>query len=417
MFNKYICALDIGSSKIAAAVAQIKNRRIRNVFFETNISKGIKRGAIINSIDLVSCLTRVLKNLENKSGINIKSVYSNISGEGIVAKHSRAIIPLAERGNKVITLADIQKVNEQARILGLSLEEEIIHAMPFSYAIDSKNEILNPLGLYSHRLEVDLYLVCGKLSFIQSLTRAINQAGYEIKDLFFSGIATSKIALGNDFKKGINILCDIGSDKTELLFFNDGLLREIKILPVGGDDLTQTLSETLKIPFELAEDVKRSYGVVGDSGHIKEDKEILLKNKDLYKPIKQKLVVEIITNQTQSLCQTLKEAIEGITPCFTIDNFVISGRAILLEGFLEKLEETLRVSVKTAKITQPDLVDLVNRDNALSGRKYLNHLTTLGILCQALYNLEAQSLVSPQPAKNLLAKMINKFKETYQEYF
>src|SRR4030042_2623132 len=132
MFNSYICALDIGCSKIAACVMQIQARRVANIFFESLVSKGIKKGVIVDSIDLVNTLSRILKNLKDKSGINIKSVYANICGQEITTKYSHAVIPLAERGNKVITAADINKVNEQARILGSSLEEEIIHQVPFS---------------------------------------------------------------------------------------------------------------------------------------------------------------------------------------------------------------------------------------------------------------------------------------------
>ena len=129
MLNNYICALDIGSSKIAAAVAEIKRKRISNIFFDSIPSKGVKCGIIVDSIDLVSSISKLMKNLKVKSGIKIKFLYANISGQDIVTKHSQAIVPLAERGNKVITRQDLQRVNEQARILGSGLEEEIIHLM------------------------------------------------------------------------------------------------------------------------------------------------------------------------------------------------------------------------------------------------------------------------------------------------
>jgi cell division ATPase FtsA len=48
MASNYICALDIGSSKVAAVVAEIKRKRITNMFFETILSKGIKRGVIVD---------------------------------------------------------------------------------------------------------------------------------------------------------------------------------------------------------------------------------------------------------------------------------------------------------------------------------------------------------------------------------
>lgn len=314
MLDNYICVLDIGSSKIASCVAQIKRKRLNNIFFESAPSKGVKEGVIVDSINLVSSITKLMKNLKVKSGINIKFLYTNISGQDIVTRRSHAIIPLAERGNKVITVSDMQRVSEQARILGSSLEEEIIHQIPSSYTIDSKSNIANPIGLYSHRLEVDLYLVCGRLSSVQSLSRVMNQSGYDIKNLFFSGLATSKAVFDKDLAGGLNLFCDIGSDMTELLVFRDGLLRDIEILPIGGDDLTEQLQGELKIPFDLAEDIKRSHGIIGDPAYIREDKEILVKKSNLYKPIKQRVVSGIITSSAKAICSKIKDALEKKRP-------------------------------------------------------------------------------------------------------
>lgn len=418
MFNNYLCALDIGSSKIAGVVAEIKKKRIANIFFDVLASKGIKQGMVIDSIALVESVSRLLKNLKLKSGINIKFIYTNVSGLNITSKHSRAIIPLAERGNKVITLSDIRKVNEQARLLGSSIEEEIIYLAPFGYAIDSKSNILNPIGLYSHRLEVDLYLVCGKLSSIQALTRVINQAGCEIKYLFFSGIATSCAVFDKEFKKGASVLCDIGYDITELLYFKDGMLKGFKILPFGGEDLTRELVQGLNLPFDLAEDTKRSYASAGDSNQVKQDKEILVKINNIYKPIKQKLIIEIITAKTKSICSKIKDTVVHLAGRDHIDNFIVTGRTILLEGFLEILENSLDISCKVGRIVNPDIISKVNKDNNLSGQKYLIYTTALGIICQAFACEQPQSLLSTSyPTRNPLFRLINKVKEVYQEYF
>ncbi len=418
MLNNYICALDIGSSKIASVVAEVKRKRIANIFFESMPSRGIKKGIIIDSTEAIGCIGKVLKNLKSKSGINIKSVYTNISGLEVATKHSQAIIPLAERGNKVITLSDIQNVNEQARILAANLEEDIIHQMPFGYTIDSRSNILNPLGLYSHRLEVDLYLVCAKLSSMQSITRVINQAGYEIKSLFFTGLATSKIVFGAEFKAGVNVLCDIGSDIAELLIFKEGLLCDIIILSLGGDEITAELSNTLKIPLDLAEDTKRSSGIISDYSQVKEDKEILVKRDNIYKPIKQRQVCEIITAKTKLICENLKDVLDKKIDLSQVNNFVVVGRAALLDGFLEMLENTLGTAVNIGRITASDIGAFVNKDNNLSGHKYLTYITCLGMLSEVLKGKQAQaSPIHQSSAQNPLIKAIQRVKEVYEEYF
>jgi len=424
MFNSYICALDIGCSKITACVMQIQARRVTNLFFESLVSKGIKKGVVVDSIDLVNTLSRILKNLKDKSGINIKSVYANICGQEITTKYSHAVIPLAERGNKVITAADINKVNEQARILGSSLDEEIIHRVPFSYTIDAASGLVNPLGLYSHRLEVDLFLICAKLFSIQSLTRAVNQSGYEIKDLFLSGIATSEVIFNEENKEGINILCDIGSDMTEILIFNNAALKHIEVVSIGGNDLTEELAQALKIPFDLAEDVKRSYGMVGDYSQAKKENEILVKKNDVYKTIKQADVCDIVNAKAKSICEAIKERIDKAIPYSQINSFVVVGRSILLEGFLETLENTLGIPVKVGRISLPlgaryakEIAALINKDPSLAGQKYIKYISSIGIVCNALWNLQSQAIFSQGPQRNPIFGVINKVKEVYQEYF
>lgn len=417
MLNNYICTLDIGSSKIAACVGQFKKKKLAGIYFETLPVKGMREGVVVDSIGLISSVTKVLKNLKHKSGINIKFVSVNISGEDIVTRHSRAIIPLAERGNKVITVSDMLRANEQARVLGSSLEEEIIHMIPVSYAIDSKSDIANPLGLYSHKLEVELYLVSGKLSSVQSLARVINQSGYEIKDLYFSGLATSRAVFSHAQKEGLNFFCDIGSDTTELLIFKDGLLKDIQVLGLGGDDLTRDLSDALKINFDLAEDLKRSYGIIGGLHDISEEKEILVKKSEFYKPIRQKLLVEIMTNSAKTICMKIKDAVVNKVQLYEVNNFTIAGRTVLIEGFIETLENTLGVPVKLGRVTNLEIISIIKENDELSGQKYLTYLTCLGMLSEALESKPLGILPLHQPAKNLILKTINRVKEVYQEYF
>ncbi|MDD5130090.1 MAG: cell division protein FtsA [Candidatus Omnitrophica bacterium] len=415
--NSYICAIDIGSNKISAALALVKKNKITNIYFDCFPSRGVKEGVIVDATELVICLTKVLKSLKAKSGLKIKFIHTNFSGKDILTKHSHAIIPLAERGNKVITSTDIAIANEQARILGSSLDDEIIHVIPSSYAIDSKSNVVNPIGLYSHRLEVDLYLVCARLASLQSLSRVISQAGYEIRSLSFSGLATSKAIFGIEEKRGRSVFCDCGSDITEILIFKDGLLQSIQILPLGGNSMTQQLSEGLKINFELAEDIKRSYGVIGEINNIPEDKEILVKKDEFYKPIKQHDVAVMATNSSRLICTQIKDAVEQKIALHEVDRFIMAGKTLLTEGFIEMMESVTGMPVAIGRINNQEIASLAKENSDLSGQKYLTYLTCLGMICEDLENKAVGNIALVKPAKNLFFKTINRFKEVYQEYF
>lgn len=415
--NNYICAIDIGSNKISGCLAKIKKNRVEDIFFDVTPSSGVKEGVIVDAARLVVCLTKTIKSLRAKSGLRIKYIHTNFSGKDILTKHSHAIIPLAERGNKVITSTDIASANEQARILGSSLEEEIIHVIPSSYAIDSKSKVINPIGLYSHRLEVDLYLVCARIASLQSLSRVISQAGYEIGNLSFSGLATSKTVFGREEKKGLSVFCDCGSDITELLIFKDGLLQDIQILALGGNSMTAQLSEGLKINFELAEDIKRSYGIIGDAGSIPENKEILVKKDEFYKPLKQRDAALMTTNSGRLICAQIKEAVEKKAALHEIGHFVMAGKTLLTDGFIEMMESLMGIPVKIGRIKNPEIAAVVKENNDLAGQRYLTYLTCLGMVCEDLENKTVGNSTLIKPAKNLFFKAVNRFKEVYQEYF
>ncbi|MDD5059761.1 MAG: cell division protein FtsA [Candidatus Omnitrophica bacterium] len=415
--SSHICAVDIGSDKISACLATLKKNKIESIFLDCLPSRGVKEGVIVDATELVICITKILKSLKNKSGLRIKYIHANFSGKDISTKHSHAIIPLAERGNKVVTATDIATANEQARILGSSLDEEIISVIPSSYSIDSKSNVINPIGLYSHKLEVDLYLICARLSSLQSLSRVVSQAGYEIRRLSFSGLATSKVVFSREERRGVSVFCDIGRDVTELITFKDGLLQNIQILSIGGNSMTLHLCEGLKINFELAEDIKRSYGVIGGADNIQEDKEILVKKDEFYKPIKQRQVAQMVTNSSRLIASQIKEAVENKRALHEIDHFIMAGRTLLTDGFIEMMEEVIKIPVSMGRIKNAEIASIAKENSELSGQKYLTYLTCLGMICE---DLEDKSLGTPKlvkPAKNLLIKAANRFKEVYQEYF
>ncbi len=417
MAKNYICGLDIGTSKIAACAVEIRKGKAVDVFFESQESRGVRKGSVVDSIELMECAGKVLKALKARSGINIKAVHANIAGQDVTTKHSRAIIPLAERGNKVITSADIKNVIHQAFILGSIIEDEVIHQIPYSYTVDNNTDITNPLGLYGHKLEVDLYLVCAKLSSVQTIIYAVNQAGYDVKDIFLSGLATSEVIFDEELKKGTNILCDIGSDITELVLFKDGILRDIKILSMGGSDLTRALQEGLNITFELAKDIMISSGTVDESQVLDEDKQILVKKDNEYQSIKKKQVADILNTQTKSMCFYLKDAVEKTVALNEIKHFVLTGRTILQEGFLEMLETNIGIPLEFARIRDPQAAPFINKNPALSGRKYLTYATALGLACKELYGYEPKTLTIQKSCHNPVLKVVNKLKEVYQEYF
>ena len=243
---------------------------------------------------------------------------------------------------------------------------------------------------------------------------------YEIKHLFLSGLATSKIILKEEvLKNGLFVLCDIGADLSEITIFKDAVLQHVETLPLGGNDLTQELARVLKIPFELAEEIKRSYAYIIDPAAIKDDKEVIIKKADYYKVISQRKICEVITAKTKSICQSIKEKVQGQLPPdkVTVDKIFVSGRAVLIDGFLEMIEETLAVPTKLAAGKEFSFDWRKKAEITSSPAKLLNYATALGLLTEAMELEKKNKIFSTLHSKNLILRIVNHARDLFQEYF
>jgi cell division ATPase FtsA len=202
-----------------------------------------------------------------------------------------------------------------------------------------------------------------------------------------------------------------------LLIFKDGMLKDIEILSFGGDDFTSELSDVIKIPFDLAEETKKSHAAIGDAGQVKDDKEILLKKDRIYRPIKQKVILEITTAKAKSICGDIKGALDQKVNYSEVNNFTVTGRTVLIDGFLEALEATLGLPVTLGRITDASLAGFLDKIDSSRREKYLNYITSLGLVSEALNAARPKILPTVAPAKNIFLRTINRFKEVYQEYF
>jgi cell division protein FtsA len=394
-----------------------RKRQVQELFFESVSSRGVAQGTVVDAVELVESIGKVLKGLKAKSGITPKYVSAAISGQDIITKHSYAIIPLAERGNKVIMEYDLQRVIEQARILGSNLEEEIIHQIPAAYSIDAKGGIRNPLGLYSHKLEVDLYLICARLSLVQNITKVMNQAGSEIKHVLCAPIATSEVVFEPGSRSGTQVLCDIGKDVTEIIVFEDGMIKDMRVLALGGQDLTAEVAHQLQISTDLAEEIKKSHGAVGETSAAPDEKEILIKQQAAYKPIKRTVLLRILDDRAQGMCRLIKSSVESMVLASEVSSLVVTGRTLLMGGFIEAFEQVWGVPVVLGRIANPQVASLAHRYDILSGQKYLHYLTSLGVVCHLLRTEKPRMLANPQMYPHLFTRMVNKVKEVYLEYF
>ena len=231
-----VTGLDIGSSKIAAVVARIdKDGRLDIAGFATGEAGGIAKGMLVDLDDSTDSVSRVLAKLKAKVSKKIGEIYVNISGQDVKGAKSVGMIPISIRGRE-ITKPDIEKSINAASTIHLPFDREIIHRVVHSFSIDDQPWIKNPLGLYASRLACETYVITTNVNHIQSVYKCVNDAGYDVKDIAFTGIANGMSLVDKEVKESGAILIDMGNSLTEISIFFGGALDSFDIVSLGSRD-------------------------------------------------------------------------------------------------------------------------------------------------------------------------------------
>lgn len=244
MKKEYIVTgLDIGSSKTTVLTA-----RSGGGFFEIlgqiNVpSKGVSKGVFTDLGEVTDTVSKALSKLREKTGKRPGDIYVNISSQTVKGAKSVGMIPLSLRGREVMA-PDMDRAIGVASTIHLPFDREIIHKIVHKFSIDDQPWIDNPLGLYASRLSCEVYIITGDVNHIQSIYKCVNSAGYDVKELVYTGIADGASLLDKTSREEGAVLIDFGDTLTEVSFFSGGSLAELDILPVGSKDLGAGFKES-----------------------------------------------------------------------------------------------------------------------------------------------------------------------------
>lgn len=357
MFRKMIgervyCGLDIGSQRIKVGIIKVTDAKLIELLgvYETK-TYGFQDASVSDLGDLSECIHQTIQQLIQKTGVKFKEVNLGFGGELVDVREISAMIPLLDRGSKVISGRDVQRVNKQARSLGMKIEEEVLHDLPQCYKVDDADSAINPVGLYGRKLGVQSLMIYANMNRIRNITKAVHQAGYDVMNIFFSSYASSEVILNENEKKDGSLLIDIGSKSTCLLFFSDGKLKHFRKILLGGQDVTRSLSKALNLPFDLAEDIKKSYAVAHPS-HQNHNEEILVKRESSYVPISKEHIFRAIEPDIDKLVKGINEDIRGSGLFDQINQGIIMiGGGSLLSGLIERIGEETNFQSRLGEIS------------------------------------------------------------------
>jgi len=253
-----ILAIDIGSTKICAIIAEIDEGKIQIQGQGIAKSQGIKKGAITN-IELASkSIKKAINDAKRIAGSNITSATVSISNAYAKSLNSTGIVNIP---HKDISIKEINRVMQTALYnANVPTEYEVIHVLPYNFRVDDQDYIEDPFGMNASRMEVDVNIIMTQKSNLSNLRKAVRSAGVEMEGIVLSGYA-SAIATMNDDEKELGVaVIDLGGQTSNLVIHTGNSIRYNDFLGVGSNHITNDLSMALHTPLQVAEDVKIRHG-------------------------------------------------------------------------------------------------------------------------------------------------------------
>jgi cell division protein FtsA len=258
--DKYIVALDIGTSKVCVLVGEVNDRgQLEIIGKGTSPMKGTRRGNIINLDQAIDAVKKAVDEAEVMAGLQIESVFVGVAGDHIRSVNSRGVVSIASK-HKEIAREDIDRVIEASKSINVPGELEILHVIPREFVVDGQDGIHDPLGMTAARLEANVHIVTGARTHNQNVLTAVNKAGIAVDELVLEQLAAAEAVLTQDEREMGVLLMDLGAGTTDYAVFLEGNVVHTNVLPVGAGHFTSDISVVLRTPMEDAERIKKRYG-------------------------------------------------------------------------------------------------------------------------------------------------------------
>ncbi len=254
----YVAAIDLGTTKVVSIVGERTESGYRIVSFRESPSKGVLRGEVTNIQDVLNSLLPTVKEIREECGFPVEEVYVGIAGQNIkciTTRHSRN----RNRADILISEREVEEMVQEMYKTRVNAGEQILHVLPQTYTVDD-NVGVKPSGMTGTRIEGDFKLFIGKTNSVEHSKLVIDRAGLKLKELILEPVASARAVLTEDEMELGVAMIDMGGGTTDLLIYEDNIIRHAAVIPFGGKSITEDLRQGCNVSYVNAEQMKIQYG-------------------------------------------------------------------------------------------------------------------------------------------------------------
>ena len=261
MEEKVIVAIELGSSKISGVAGQIMTDGSLKVLAYAGVpsSSCIRHGAVYNLDKTANAIAEVVERLNSILSTSIEKVYVGYNAKGL-----KSIISKVEHQFEEETVVSQEVIDDMFQQCSEIDYEGFVNLFQESqeYVVDNKRGTeTDPIGVACRSLGGSYLNILLKKQEADYIAQCFMMAQVEIVDGYVAPMAEADAILTDDDRQQGCVLVDYGADTTTVSVYKNGMLRYLRVIPLGSALITRDLAAILKIEPEQAEQLKCTYGL------------------------------------------------------------------------------------------------------------------------------------------------------------
>lgn len=376
--SKLLGALEIGSEKIALLIGQVANRHL-NILGNISVpSRGVHKGVIVDIKASVAALKECFKLAQKEYKGLPEQLFLAQSGAHLRSIHHSTNVQLGAF-NGLVSDQDIARVKHEAKNKQIPDKDLFLHHFLQGFSVDG-NPVKEPYGRSGSQLSVHYCSLFGNAQAIKDALYSVNQFGFRIEELVFSGLASAlSVTSTVERENGVCVL-DLGAETTDFIVYKNQRPIRVGTLPVGGRNFTHDLCSGLRLHFEDGEQLKKEHGIPMDETEFLGEKLWVIGNQSIGdKMVKKKSIQTILGARAEELFDTVRMHCTQTSA----EEYFLSG--VILTGGGALLKNIERVAAKVFKVDVHVRAPLLTVDDRI---KKPHYATCLGLLCYAMQTMD-----------------------------
>lgn len=276
--DKVIVAIELGSSKISGVAGQkLFDGSLKIMAYASVPSTScIRHGAVYNLDKTANAIAEVISHLDTMLSTHIDKVYVEYN-----AKSLRSVISKVERGFTEDTVISQEIIDDMFQQCGEIDFEGYVNLFQESqeYVVDNKRGTeTDPMGVACRSLKGNYLNILLKKQVADYIGQCFRTAQVQILDGYVGPMIQADAVLTDEDRHQGCALVDYGADTTTVSVYKNGMLRHLRVIPLGSALITRDLSVALNIEHEQAEQLKCTYGLCNLIGSQDDDETVTVGN-------------------------------------------------------------------------------------------------------------------------------------------